>query len=378
MSSSGASEKKRKASPEAAAAAAVVTSVIDLTQQNDSDEDNDNDSSISNSNDTEEDDEEERMLHHQRVATCEVLIVGIRYYSGTVHPGEYVSLVREPHNPYDPNAIRVDNMQGDKVGHIKATQAKLLTPFLDDDDDDDDETSSTIPSVIVVNAIIPRRGNAYTIPCSVEFVVACDTAEDVPSRAYELAQNLARALKSSRALNFQSLIPLPSSSDNNQNKARKVPTTVVEHQVLDWTKQAQQLDKMFEQQLSQQLKNLPTVKIPDDNALRGTTTLLDYQYDGLKWLVYQDTVDQIPFFRQIQENGQQVWYCEISNASQTTAPKSFRGGILADEMGLYVVLGDVMFVFFFFLVYSPFFCSEFFSKHVVYFFFSLLGVRRCK
>ena len=39
----------------------------------------------------------------------------LRYYSGTAHAGEYVSLVREPNNPYDRNAIRVDNMHGQKV-----------------------------------------------------------------------------------------------------------------------------------------------------------------------------------------------------------------------------------------------------------------------
>jgi SWI/SNF-related matrix-associated actin-dependent regulator of chromatin subfamily A3 len=33
-------------------------------------------------------------------------IVGIRYYSGKAHPGEYVHLAREPSNPYDRNAIR--------------------------------------------------------------------------------------------------------------------------------------------------------------------------------------------------------------------------------------------------------------------------------
>jgi len=35
---------------------------------------------------------------------------------GVAHPGEYVTLVREPHNSYDRNAIRVDNCSGEKVG----------------------------------------------------------------------------------------------------------------------------------------------------------------------------------------------------------------------------------------------------------------------
>lgn len=39
-----------------------------------------------------------------------VSIVGMRYYGGVVHRGEWVELVREPANPYDANAIRVENM----------------------------------------------------------------------------------------------------------------------------------------------------------------------------------------------------------------------------------------------------------------------------
>eukprot|EP00170_Pyropia_yezoensis_P001465 contig_6460_g1469 len=34
----------------------------------------------------------------------------MRYYQGVVHQGEWVELVREPSNPYDANAIRVENM----------------------------------------------------------------------------------------------------------------------------------------------------------------------------------------------------------------------------------------------------------------------------
>lgn len=43
-------------------------------------------------------------------------IVGMRYYQGVVHQGEWVELVREPSNPYDANAIRVENMARVQVG----------------------------------------------------------------------------------------------------------------------------------------------------------------------------------------------------------------------------------------------------------------------
>lgn len=45
----------------------------------------------------------------------EVEVVGLRYYDGVVHTGEFVTLVREPRNPYDSNAVRVDNISGVQV-----------------------------------------------------------------------------------------------------------------------------------------------------------------------------------------------------------------------------------------------------------------------
>jgi hypothetical protein len=38
-----------------------------------------------------------------------------QYYEGVVHAGEYARLVREPTNPYDRNAIRMENMRFMKV-----------------------------------------------------------------------------------------------------------------------------------------------------------------------------------------------------------------------------------------------------------------------
>jgi hypothetical protein len=43
-------------------------------------------------------DEELFELPDVLVGSGEYQIVGIRYYNGVVHPGEYVTLVREPNN----------------------------------------------------------------------------------------------------------------------------------------------------------------------------------------------------------------------------------------------------------------------------------------
>jgi HIRAN domain len=57
-------------------------------------------------------------------------IVGIRYYNGLATAGEQVMIKREPGNPYDRNAIRIDNVQGAQIGHIPRNLAAKLAPYL--------------------------------------------------------------------------------------------------------------------------------------------------------------------------------------------------------------------------------------------------------
>ena len=77
--------------------------------------------------------EEYRRENEVPFTTVTVKVVGLRYYDGIVHKGEWAKLVREPHNPYDKNAVRVTTMEGAKVGHINQYAAKTLRSTLDDE-----------------------------------------------------------------------------------------------------------------------------------------------------------------------------------------------------------------------------------------------------
>lgn len=57
-------------------------------------------------------------------------IVGVRYYQGHATLGEHVILKREPGNPYDSNAIRVDNVMGQQIGHIPRNMAARLAKYM--------------------------------------------------------------------------------------------------------------------------------------------------------------------------------------------------------------------------------------------------------
>jgi hypothetical protein len=62
-------------------------------------------------------------------------IVGKRFYNEILNDGELVYLVREPNNPYDRNAIKVESINHQQVGHISAASsfpnvAACLAPIL--------------------------------------------------------------------------------------------------------------------------------------------------------------------------------------------------------------------------------------------------------
>jgi SWI/SNF-related matrix-associated actin-dependent regulator of chromatin subfamily A3 len=90
------------------------------------------------------DDEEDELIGQARddddsplldlYGTHDAKIVGVRYYNGLVTPHELVVLVREPNNQYDANAIRVNNVMGQQIGHIARKLAEKLAPYLDQED----------------------------------------------------------------------------------------------------------------------------------------------------------------------------------------------------------------------------------------------------
>ena len=68
----------------------------------------------------------ERLLGE--IETC---IVGMEYYEDSIAPGEEVNLEREPENPHDAHAIRVENSNYAPVGHLPSQMCSWLAPLLD-------------------------------------------------------------------------------------------------------------------------------------------------------------------------------------------------------------------------------------------------------
>ena len=75
--------------------------------------------------DLEEDFDDDVYANYQLYGIMNTKIVGCRFYGGRCVVGEYVKVRREPSNPYDTNAIRIDNVMAEQIGHIgRAVAAK--------------------------------------------------------------------------------------------------------------------------------------------------------------------------------------------------------------------------------------------------------------
>lgn len=293
------------------------------------------------------------------IGSGEYTIVGIRYYTGIAHPGEYIQLVREPNNPYDRNAIRVDNMQNEKIGHIKATMARGLSSIMDGNINVGGGDGGRVR--VRIEGTIPRKGNFYTLPVFLEFYASADTA----ASNTEQAQQIAMAVKETLKYDYHFRLSTQFGGDgmslyqmNNRYNNRIPPAAIgaaeaapptVTTKKLDWTAQQEALDKMFDKQLEEQYKDLPDVdmELLTNNCLRNIT-LFEYQVLGIKWLVKKEQLQVptststtaadasalVPFYRKVNENGREMYLCEITQSSQALPPKVNRGSILCDSMGL--------------------------------------------
>jgi hypothetical protein len=221
-----------------------------------------------------------------------------RYYSGTAHPGEYVILRREPRNPYDSNAVRVDNMHGEKVGHIKREQAAVIAPLMD---------NPRLAPLLKFEGTIPRSGNAFHLPVTLDFYSVAPSAAQAPAMSTRLAAMVQQAMKRrpmsefTIAPAFRQATPVAAAV---AAKAAAPPPPVVQNKMLNWQAQAQELDDMFEKQSSSQLLGLIEIPMPTQFV---NVKLFDYQQIGIRWLVHQETSNKAaPFFKQVNEKGKLV------------------------------------------------------------------------
>ncbi|KAK4165276.1 putative SWI/SNF-related matrix-associated actin-dependent regulator of chromatin subfamily A member 3-like 1 [Cladorrhinum sp. PSN259] len=258
-------------------------------------------------------------------------IVGIRYYNGQVTVGEVVICKREPSNPYDSNAIRINNVLGQQVGHLPRNVAAKLAPYLDNGD-------------LAIEGVITGPKDQWDCPIQLYFYgpsgpLARTALEDrlkkdkllkatqmKNTRKEHEARRKATNLKSGR-----SSAGLAKGDDGEPEITLEQLAQTSEAVIRASGGDLVQTLAMDEDQLSE----MPFAKQPD--ALKAK--LLPYQLQGLAWLTAKENQE---FPKPGSQETTQLWkrdsrgqYLNIAtNFAVKNAPKLLSGGILADDMGL--------------------------------------------
>ncbi|XP_075274616.1 helicase-like transcription factor isoform X3 [Opisthocomus hoazin] len=232
-------------------------------------------------------------------------VVGLRYYTGIVHNNEMVALQREPNNPYDKNAVKVNNVNGDQVGHIKKELAAALAGIMDN-------------KLALVEGVVPYGAkNAFTMPVQMSFWGREENKEAVLDQLKKHGFKLAPPLKGSECGFGSKWIA---------GRAGPSYSAPVHAAVQLTTEQLKsEFDKLFED-LKEDDK---TCEMEATEAVG--TLLLPHQKQALAWMVSRENSNDLPPFWEERSN---LYYNILTNFAEKQRPESVLGGILADDMGL--------------------------------------------
>ncbi|KAI2466153.1 SNF2 family N-terminal domain-containing protein [Annulohypoxylon bovei var. microspora] len=267
---------------------------------------------------------------YELYGTLENKIVGVRYYDGVVNPGERVLCRREPSNPYDRNAIRVDNAMRKQIGHIPAKVASKIAPYVDNND-------------IILEGVLTGIKTSFDCPIRLYFYGTGD-----PSARLQLEEKL-KADKLVKATQLKATRKDAEAQRNAAMRLRVNATTVGLPGEVE--QQGEALQELLEDSEAVKLRDLSSVDVfaMNEDALSKLpkahqpeaikSDLLPYQLQGLAWMTAKEnpqppatgSKDVVQLWKR-NERGNFVNL--VSNHITKNPPQLASGGVLADDMGL--------------------------------------------
>ncbi|NWQ80691.1 HLTF factor, partial [Columbina picui] len=230
-------------------------------------------------------------------------VVGLRYYTGIVNNNEMVALQRELNNPYDKNAVKVNNVNGDQVGHIKKELAAALAGIMDN-------------KLALVEGVVPYGAkNVFTMPVQMSFWGKEENKEAVLDQLKRHGFKLAPPLKE---CGFGSKW-----ISGKAGPRYRAPL----HAAVQLT--PEQLKSEFDKLFEDLKEDDKTCEMEGAEAVG--TLLLPHQKQALAWMVSRENSSDLPPFW---EERSGFYYNTLTNFAEKMRPKNVLGGILADDMGL--------------------------------------------
>ncbi|KEF60565.1 uncharacterized protein A1O9_02126 [Exophiala aquamarina CBS 119918] len=278
-------------------------------------------------------------------------IVGCRFYGGKATVGEYVKVRREPSNPYDSNAIRIDNVQRDQIGHIGRNVAAKLAPLMD------------AGSLLVEGALTGHK-EYYECPIGLKLFGTSDPVagaalrqqmqnlrlpineftrqeREAKKRAQELEKQKKSREKVAAAMHKKGNTVFDNEgnggwSNLSQIVGMSLPQAPGMDQLLEGTSTFNPRDvESLVNKLGAGEDVLAKLPMADQPELLATT-LLPYQRQGLHWMLDHESpkLPEADDVVQLWKKVGNVYTNIATNFSITKAPQLARGGLLADDMGL--------------------------------------------
>ncbi|EMP38013.1 Helicase-like transcription factor [Chelonia mydas] len=239
-------------------------------------------------------------------------VVGLRYYTGVVNNNEMVALQREPNNLYDKNAVKVNNVNGNQVGHIKKELAAPLAYIMDN-------------KLAIVEGVVPYGAqNAFTMPVQMSFWGKEENKQAVLDKLKMHGFKLAPPSKSSE-FGFGS-----SWVSGRAGPSYSAPGHAAMQMTTEQLKS--EFDKLFED-----LKEDDKTHEMEGAEAVGTP-LLPHQKQALAWMVSRENSKELPLFWEEKNN---FYYNTLTNFAEKERPENVLGGILADDMGLGKTLATI-------------------------------------
>ncbi|XP_067898712.1 helicase-like transcription factor [Heterodontus francisci] len=240
-------------------------------------------------------------------------VVGMRYYTGVVSNNEMVALQRDPNNPYDRNAVQVNNVNGIQVGHIKRELAAPLAFILDN-------------RLARVEGVVPYgANNVFTMPVQLSFWGKEENRDTVLERLRRHGFKLAPPTKGGEIAETWSGM-----GSARPGPSYKAPVHTAVQMTVEQLKN--EFDKIFED-LKEHDK---TREMEPAEAVH--TPLLPHQKQALAWMVLRENnADLPPFWEQRND----MYYNLLTNFAEKERPENVHGGILADDMGLGKTLSTI-------------------------------------
>lgn len=277
-------------------------------------------------------------------------IVGVRFYSGHATIGETVILRRQADNPYDSNAIRVENVMRDQIGHIPRVMAAKLAKYMDQ-------------RTLILEGVLTGVIGAFDCPILVRLFGPSDPArrqglksqmeaDKLPladfkrqereetrrkkeqEKVQKAADKKARALALGKGMQYQGQSELGLSN-------LMAGEGISEENLEDIIGQSSAFNPRDIGQVTENfglsesdLANMPMADVPP--AL--STQLLPYQRQGLAWMMDKENPchpttgsdDVVQLWKRDGHKFRNI----ATNYSTSNAPPLASGGILADDMGL--------------------------------------------